>query len=68
MTEKTEERKLLFPRLPESFLQKLNERRAAVEAYAHEEEKRSHAAIVAERILRAVNDGHLSSVEGSEDF
>lgn len=68
MTEKTEERRPLLPHLPESFLQKLNERRAAAEAGAHEEEKRSHAAIVAEKILRAVNDGHLSSVEGSKAF
>ena len=68
MTEKTEERKLIFPHLPENFLQKLNERKAALEADNHEEEKRSPAAVVAEKILRAVNDGHLSSVEGSEAF
>ena len=68
MTEKTEEQKLIFPHLPENFLQKLNERKAALEADNHEEEKRSPAAVVAEKILRAVNDGHLSSVEGSEAF
>ena len=33
-----------------------------------QEEKRSPQAVIAERILRAVNDKHLSSAEASEEF
>lgn len=52
----------------EQILQKINEKRLSSASGKPEEDKRSASAIVAERILRAVNDGHLSSVESSEQF
>ena len=52
----------------EAILQKLNEKHLFAVPERQEEDNRSKSAIVAEKILRAVNDGHLSSVAGSEEF
>lgn len=65
MTEKSDEKHSSLRLNTEQFFQKIGQKRFSS---AKEDDKRSAGAIVAERILRAVNDGHLSSVEGSEEF
>ena len=58
------------PSAAAGFMEKLRQSMSEIHLPLPEEseEKRSHSAVIAERILRAVNDGHLSSVEGSEEY
>lgn len=66
--EKADFKNSLKLNIPENTRQKLSEFHLPSLFESWEEETRSGEAIVAEKILRAVNDGHLSSVEGSEEF
>ena len=72
MTEKTADKHSFFPNISENVLRKINEEIKEVRLPSAIEElrgdNRSARAIMAERILRAVNDGHLSSAAGSYEF
>lgn len=68
MTEQNENKWLPFPAIPEGILRRLYDHHPLSIMERNEDEKRSARAVAAEKILRAVNDGHLSSVEGSEEF
>ena len=68
MTEQTTGKHIFLPKIPENALRRLGEIHLPSVLDDSGDEKRSARAIMAEKILRAVNDGHLSSVEGSEAF
>lgn len=72
MTEKTEEKHSFLPNISENVLRKINEEIKEGRLTSPFEDlrgdTRSARAIMAERILRAINDGHLSSAAGSDEF
>ena len=68
MMDKLSEKGTILSNFSESIFQKIKEKRQASGAEEGHEEKRSPGAVIAEHILRTVNDGHLSSVEETEKF
>ena len=68
MSEKIGKKHLFLPKIQGDFIHKLNEKHALTGSKESDEEKRSYSAIAAEKILRTLNDGHLTTVEGSLAF
>ena len=57
-----------FIYFPKNIRERLDGIRLPSRQESDPEDTRSRRAVMAEKVLRAVNDGHLSSVEASEEF